>query len=149
MGFGDFITGGPVQRPYRTLLTNRNFSIRTYSEETVVAEKFEAVISLGIINSRYKDLYDLFALLVTAKVSEENVIEASVNTFGQRRTALSEHPESLSTQRWDSAEFKSEWSQYLKRIEADFPRHPSLIKELLPRLVRIYSAVRARLLRRQ
>ena len=40
MGFGDIITGGPVQRPFRTLLVNRNFSIRTYSEATVAAENF-------------------------------------------------------------------------------------------------------------
>jgi hypothetical protein len=53
MGFGDVITGGPVERPYRTLLGNRSFSIRTYSDETVAAEKIDAIVSLGIINSRY------------------------------------------------------------------------------------------------
>lgn len=51
MGFGDVITGGPVRRPNRTLLDDRTFSIQTYSDETVAAEKIEAFISVGIGNS--------------------------------------------------------------------------------------------------
>jgi len=47
MGFGDVITGGPVERPYRTVLGNRSFSIQTYSDETMAAEKIEAIISQG------------------------------------------------------------------------------------------------------
>lgn len=146
MGFGDFITGGPVQRPYRTLLGNRSFSIQTYSDETVAAEKIEAVVSLGIINSRYKDLYDLFTLLVEANVSEGAVIEATSNTFSRRQTSVPEKPESLSPLHWDSPTFDAEWSRFLRRIGADSPELPVLREELLPRLVRIYSAVRARIL---
>ena len=96
MGFGDVITGGPVERPYRTLLGNRSFSIQTYSDETMVAEKIDAVVSLGIINSRYKDLYDLFTLLVDTGVPEGAVIEATSNTFLRRKTSLPAEPESLS-----------------------------------------------------
>src|SRR6056297_1257039 len=52
MAFGDVVVGGPVLQSYRTLLENRSFSILMYSDATVAAEKLEAVISLGIINSR-------------------------------------------------------------------------------------------------
>ncbi|MDF1568613.1 MAG: nucleotidyl transferase AbiEii/AbiGii toxin family protein [Spirochaetaceae bacterium] len=52
MGVGDVITGGPVIRTYRTLLGSRSFSIWTYTNETIVAEKLEAVVSLGTVNSR-------------------------------------------------------------------------------------------------
>ena len=144
MGFGDVITGGPVERVYRTLLGNRSFSIQTYSDESVAAEKIEALVSLGIINSRYKDLYDLFTLLVDTAVSEGAVIEATSNTFARRRTALPEKPESLSPQHWESAAFSADWSRFLRRIDADSPELSLLRKELLPRLLRIYSAVRAR-----
>ncbi len=146
MGFGDVITEGPVERPYRTLLGNRSFSIQTYSDETVAAEKIEAIVSLGIINSRYKDLYDLFTLLVDTAVSEGSVIEATSNTFARRRTSLPEKPESLSPRHWDSTAFSAEWDRFLKRINADSPELFLLRKELLPRLLRIYSAARARTL---
>jgi len=146
MGLGDIITGGPVRRPYRTLLDNRAFTIQTYSDETVAAEKIEAIVSLGIINSRHKDLFDLFALLVNGGISESTVINTTINTFSQRRSSLPENPESLSTRRWTSTEFDSEWGRFLKRIDADSPKIPLLREELLPRLVRIYSAVRARIL---
>lgn len=149
MGFDDYITGGPVKRPYRTLLANRSFSIQTYPDETVAAEKIEALISLGIINSRYKDLYDLFTLLVNAGISEDEVIQATANTVTQRQTALPEKPESLSPHHWDSADFDTEWSRFLKRIGADTPHLSDVQDELLPRLVRIYGAVRSRILGQQ
>jgi hypothetical protein len=146
MGFGDVVTGGPVERPYRTLLGNRSFSILTYSDETMAAEKIDAIVSLGIVNSRYKDLYDLFTLLVNTGISEGAVIEATSNTFSQRQTSLPEKPESLSPRHWDSTAFNAEWSRFLKRIDADSPELSLLQEELLPRLLYIYSAARTRVL---
>lgn len=148
MGFGDVITGGPVERPYRTLLGNRSFSIQTYSDETVAAEKIEAIVSLGIINSRYKDLYDLFTLLVDRAISEGSVIEATSNTFACRRTSLPEEPDSLSPRHWDSTAFKAEWSRFLNRINADSPKLSLLRKELLPRLIHVHFEARTRVLER-
>lgn len=103
---------------------------------------------MGIINSRYKDLYDLYALLVSTGVLEENIIEASVNTFLHRGTSLPEHPEGLSAQRWESTDFDSDWRMYLKRIDTDSPDLSLLREKLLPRLVKIYSAVRSLILER-
>lgn len=145
MGSGDFITGGSVQRPYRTLLENRSFSVQTYPNETIAAEKIEAVISLGTINSRYKDLYDLFVLLVNAGVSEKEVTEATVNTFTRRQTALPRLPESLSARHWESAAFDIEWSRFLRRIGTNSPELSVLRRELLPRLIRLYEAVWSRI----
>ena len=79
MGFGDIITGGPIERPYRTLLGNRSFCIRTYPDATLAAEKMDAVVSLGVINSRYKDLFDLFALLVEGDLSPEEAAAAGTD----------------------------------------------------------------------
>ena len=71
------LTGGPVRRSYRTILGNRSFSIQTYSDETIAAEKIEAVISLGVINSRYKDLFDLLELLVVTGLPEDTIVHAA------------------------------------------------------------------------
>lgn len=142
MGFGDVITGGPVNRPYRTLLGNRSFTIRTYSDETIAAEKLDALVSLGTVNSRYKDLYDLYELLIKTELSDDKVIAASCNTFKNRNTALPELPESLTEAYWSSDSFNTDWSRYLKRIEASEPTQETLIIILLPRLQTIYENIK-------
>jgi hypothetical protein len=142
MGFGDVMTGGPVTRSYRTLLGNRSFAIRTYSDETVAAEKIEAVISLGMVNSRYKDLYDLYTLLIESELPEDLVVQATKNTFNHRGTSLPENPESLTNDHWWSDGFALEWRRFLKRIGADSPSISDLQEDLLPRLRGIYANVR-------
>lgn len=145
MGFGDVITAGPVRRSYRTILGNRSFSIQTYSDETVAAEKIEAVVSLGVINSRYKDLYDLFELLVVEKLAEDRIVDAAINTFRNRQTSLPEIPESLSDIRWTSASLATEWDRFLRRIDATEPEFELLRKDLLPLLRHIYARVRQKI----
>jgi hypothetical protein len=63
IGFGDQITPGPVQMEYPTLLEMPCPEVQAYSVETVMAEKFEAMIDLAEMNSRLKYFYDLYRLL--------------------------------------------------------------------------------------
>jgi hypothetical protein len=60
VGFGDAITPAPVITEFPSILGQSLPRIRTYPRETVVAEKFEAVVQLGMTNSRMKDYYDLW-----------------------------------------------------------------------------------------
>jgi predicted nucleotidyltransferase component of viral defense system len=143
MGFGDVITGGPINRPYRTILDNRSFSIQTYSDETVAAEKLEAFISLGTVNSRFKDLYDLYELLIISNLPQNSIVEAAVNTFRNRNSALPESPESLADNYWNSKDFETHWKRYLKRIEAKSPDINILQTSLLEPLRTIYKTVRS------
>ena len=147
MGFGDVVVGGPVLQSYRTLLENRSFSILMYSDATVAAEKLEAVISLGIINSRYKDLFDLFELLVVIKIPTNKIVEASIHTFRNRMTSLPEFPESLSDHYWASTLFSTEWYRFLHRIEASSPDLNVMRNTLLPRLRLIYEKTRREILK--
>jgi hypothetical protein len=62
IGFGDAITPEPLSTTYPTLLEFSAPQLRAYSRETVVAEKFEAMVALGIANSRMKDFYDVWTL---------------------------------------------------------------------------------------
>ncbi len=148
MGFGDVVFGGPVLQSYRTLLENRSFSMLMYSDASVAAEKLEAVVSLGVINSRYKDLFDLFELLVIIEIPENNIVEAIIHTFLNRRTSLPELPESLSDHYWASTSFSTEWHRFLRRIEASSPDMDVLCRVLLPRLRRIYKKARKEILKR-
>lgn len=144
MGFGDVIDGGAVERPYRTLLGNRDFSMSTYSEEAAAGEKLEAVVSLGTINSRYKDLYDLYDLLILSNVDESKIANAAAKTFMNRRTTVPITPRSLTDERWTSDEMNDDWDRFLKRINEGSPSFVTLRDELLPRLRRVYAAARER-----
>ena len=62
IGFGDAITPGPVAVTYPTLLDSPAPMLQAYPRESVVAEKFQAMVILGIGNSRMKDFFDLWTL---------------------------------------------------------------------------------------
>lgn len=62
IGFGDAITPEPLSTNYPTLLEFPAPQLRAYPRETVVAEKFQAMVAMGIANSRMKDFYDVWTL---------------------------------------------------------------------------------------
>lgn len=88
IGFGDAVTPAPVEIDYPTLLDAPVPHLRAYPVETVVAEKFEALITLGIVNSRLKDFYDLWLIAQTFEFRRSVLIEAVRRTFERRETAL-------------------------------------------------------------
>ena len=57
---GDVITYKEVEFKYITLFDNETINILTYNYETIIAEKFESIISRNIDNTRMKDYYDIY-----------------------------------------------------------------------------------------
>jgi Nucleotidyl transferase AbiEii toxin, Type IV TA system len=88
IGFGDAVTPPPVENNYPTLLGSTAPRLLTYPRETVVAEKLEAMVKLGIANSRMKDFYDMEVLSRTFSFSGKSLREAIHNTFERRGTEL-------------------------------------------------------------
>jgi hypothetical protein len=88
VGFGDAITPGPVDTPYPTLLDLPAPHLLAYPRETVVSEKLEAIVKLGITNSRMKDFHDLHSLSTTFEFDGKILAEAVRVTFEHRRTDL-------------------------------------------------------------
>jgi hypothetical protein len=68
IGFGDAVTPAPVESEYPSLLSSPSPRLLIYPQETVVAEKFEAMVKLGIANTRMKDFYDLEVLSRTLPI---------------------------------------------------------------------------------
>lgn len=62
LGFGDVVVPDEIKMDYPSLLDFKKPNIKAYSLETVIAEKFEAILSLSLINSRMKDFYDIYIL---------------------------------------------------------------------------------------
>jgi hypothetical protein len=88
VGFGDAITPGPVDTPYPTLLDLPAPHLLAYPRETVISEKLEAIVKLGIANSRMKDFHDLHSLSTTFEFDGKILAEAVRVTFEHRRTDL-------------------------------------------------------------
>ena len=85
---GDVITYKEVEFKYNTIFDNEIINIMTYNYETIIAEKFESIISRNIDNTRMKDYYDLY-MFVNLKwndINKETLRKAIINTSKARET---------------------------------------------------------------
>lgn len=83
---GDVITYREINFSYKTIFDDEIINIMAYNVETIIAEKFEAVISRNIVNSRMKDYYDLY-MFVTLKwdsINKKILVKAIKNTCTNR-----------------------------------------------------------------
>jgi hypothetical protein len=88
VGFGDAAGSLAVELSYPTLLDQEAPRILTYRPEFVVAEKIEALVTLGAINTRLKDYYDLWRMSSTMELPRKDLLEALRQTFRQRGTGF-------------------------------------------------------------
>lgn len=88
IGFGDAITPEPQAVTYPTLLDFPAPQLNAYPRETVVAEKFQAMVQLGMGNSRMKDFYDVWILARQFEFDGTALCAAIRATFQRRQTAL-------------------------------------------------------------
>ncbi|RUL81699.1 nucleotidyl transferase AbiEii/AbiGii toxin family protein [Tautonia sociabilis] len=116
VGFGDAITPGAEDVEFPTLLGMEAPRLRAYPKETVVAEKLEALVKLGLANSRMKDFYDLVVMARTFAFRGELLCEAISRTFARRGTGLpGETPVAL-TEAFARDEGKQkQWAAFRKR----------------------------------
>jgi len=91
IGFGDAVTSEAKEAEYPTLLGNPAPHLRVYTRENVVAEKYQALVNLGMANSRMKDFYDLWVIAREFDFDGQTLSEAIHNTFSCRQTPLPEH----------------------------------------------------------
>lgn len=97
IGFGDVVTPPAREAEYPTLLPLPAPCLRLYPPETVIAEKWQAMVELGSNNSRLKDFYDVWILSRHLPFDGALLSQAIEATFARRQTALpTEMPEALS-----------------------------------------------------
>jgi len=117
LGFGDAITLAPLVTDYPTLLPAPAPRLLAYPKETVVAEKFEAMVKLGIANSRMKDFYDLETLSRTLTFEGKILGEAVRTTFDRRGTQLpvGGMPLAFTPEFYDDDNKKKQWAAFRTR----------------------------------
>lgn len=111
---GDPITPKEIEYDYKMMFEEKVLKIMTYNVETIIAEKFQTVISRGILNSRMKDYYDLYYLITYKDYSESNLKLAIEKTFKNRDTDVKSVEKELTE--IEKSEFVIEqWEAYSKK----------------------------------
>ena len=120
VGFGDATVATDLTIEYPTLLDMPAPSIRAYPPVSVVAEKFHAIVTLGLVNSRMKDYYDLWAILNSQSIEESELAEAIAATFSRRETEVpSTVPVGLSNEFSDEPQKVQQWRSYSASINLE------------------------------
>jgi predicted nucleotidyltransferase component of viral defense system len=120
VGFGDVIVPPPKEIQYPTMLTFPSPRLRAYPRETVVAEKLEALVKLGMANTRMKDFYDLWKLSNDFDFDGAPLTEAITATFKRRGTEVpSGRPLALTDEFSRDAQKTKQWQAFLKKSSLD------------------------------
>jgi len=136
VGFGDIVTPAPLEAEYPPLLDLPAPRIRMYPRETVVAEKFQAMVSLSTANTRVKDYYDMWHLAQTYQFDGESLGNAVRRTFGRRATDVpTAVPLGLSGAYLDDPNRVRQWTGFSGQVGADslvsFPQAGATIRDFV------------------
>ena len=127
-GFGDAVTPGADLATFPTLLDGPAPRIRVYPPETAIAEKYHAMVILGITNTRMKDFYDLAILSRTHAFDGATLAAAIANTFARRGTPLPpRRPVALTAAFGRDVDKSRQWQALLSRV--DFASAPAEFSE--------------------
>ncbi len=120
VGFGDTIIPQPKVEMFPTLLEQDAPTLRMYPPETVIAEKLEAIVTLGIVNSRMKDYYDLLVIFRMYDPDSYVLAKAIAATFRRRQTSVPEHaPTGLSNEFARDPIAQRRWPEFVRRLRIE------------------------------
>src|SRR5260370_32178204 len=117
IGFGDAVEPGLIEIELPVLLDQPAPRLRAYPYETVVAEKFQAMVMLGRANSRMKDLYDIWILVQSYDFDDDRLAQAVAATFARRKTEIpADLPDALTPAFAEDRTKQSQWAAFLKDV---------------------------------
>lgn len=133
IGFGDVVTPGIQDIDYPSLLDMPLPHLLAYPPETVVAEKLQALVALGMLNSRMKDFFDLWAISQAFAFSGSTLTHAIQATFERRTTAIPLNTPIALTGSFSSHPTKqAQWRGFLRRTAIALA--PAPLPDLLHRI---------------
>ncbi|MBP5423069.1 MAG: nucleotidyl transferase AbiEii/AbiGii toxin family protein [Paludibacteraceae bacterium] len=138
IGFGDVVYPDKVKMEFPVMLDMETPEIYAYSIASVISEKFEAIVSLGDANSRYKDFYDVYILANQYDLDGSELKEAVKETFEHRRTGF-EDIFAFKDEFTASKIHQSRWNAFLKKkkaiVNVELDEVISLLRRLLSPIV--------------
>lgn len=113
---GDIMTPTEVSFKYKTILDNKVFELKSYTLETVLAEKMETILSRGILNTRMRDFYDVYLLwfLKEKEINKDILKQSFCNTSLFRKTINQILPNAkiIVAQIEQDSKMRSRWKSY-------------------------------------
>lgn len=116
VGFGDVVTPGVQDIAYPALLDFPAPALSGYPRETVVAEKFQAMVYLRTLNSRMKDFYDVWLLASQFTFDGAVLAKAIAATFKNRETAIDVAPIAFTPDFTEQASTLAQWTAFRKKL---------------------------------
>jgi predicted nucleotidyltransferase component of viral defense system len=139
VGFGDKVIPAPQVSAYPTLLDDQPPRLLTYTLESVVAEKFEALVMLYNINTRMKDFYDLYQIVQKESIDTTVLRQAIEQTFRRRNTPLSNASKIFEPAFTEDVALQRQWEAYWRSLRPEdrleFQEVMKVIREALEPLV--------------
>jgi hypothetical protein len=115
VGFGDIVIPSPKLMAYPTILDLPAPQIRGYSKESTIAEKFEAMVRRGIMNSRMKDFWDIRSLSRQFDFDGKTLASAIAETFAARHTVIPFDPVAFTEAFIQDKTKQSQWKAFLRK----------------------------------
>lgn len=131
IGFGDAVEPGVEEIDLPVLLDLPAPHLRAYPRETVVAEKFHAMATLGLTNSRMKDFYDVWVLSKTYEFDSDRLVPAIAATFARRGTDVPDTlPDAFTPEFFRNASKLQQWSALVRDLSAEIPSLEIVVSDL-------------------
>jgi hypothetical protein len=115
VGFGDVVSPRPVSVEYPTILDMPRPRLLGYTRESTIAEKYHAMVKLGILNSRMRDFFDIWLLSKQFEYDGENLSIAIRKTFARRGTEVPSNPTALGDSFSRDKAKASQWKSFLMK----------------------------------
>lgn len=132
IGVADLAVPEPGWVDYPTLLDMDAPHILAYQPSTAVAEKFETMISKGLLNSRVKDYHDIWMLATSIRFDGVDLRASLVATFGRRGTTLpAVRPKELGDEYVGRPEAQSLWTAFVKKLGLSGVAAPPSLEEVV------------------
>jgi len=144
IAFGDSVEPGLQEIDLPVLLDFPAPHLRAYARETVIAEKFQAMVMLGRANSRMKDLYDVSILSRTFEFKDDKLRRAIAATFARRKTEIpSDLPDALTSDFANDPGKVQQWNSFVADVAFQPGTLADVIKNLTAFLMPHAAAARA------
>ncbi len=127
IGFGDRITGGPVEIEFPVLLDFPVPRIKVYSIESAIAEKFEAIVSLQLQTSRMKDFYDILFFAGNHVFRMDTLRNAILTTFEHRNTDIKNRRFIFLDEFKTDERLQNFWTAFLDRSKLSADRNFAIV----------------------
>lgn len=143
VGFGDVVFPSEFDVKYPTILDFPAPTLKGYTKESMIAEKFQAMIKLGELNSRMKDFYDIWLLSKQFDFNGHVLAEAITKTFKIRRTAIPAQPSVFKKSFSEDQTRETQWRAFLRKtvLASTPPSFYEAMTEIKSFLVPLSSAI--------